>query len=225
MDIEPIYPKTMTCTLCRHTFQTSRVRSRFVRVTGYDSDFKPNYKQLEANPIYYNVAVCPSCGYSFTDDFIPTFAPHTRQRLEQILSTNWTPRDFGGKRSASDAIETYKLAILTARLKEEKALPIAGLALRLAWIYRELNDEANEQRFLRVARDYYMTAYSEGDHEGTLMSEVRVIYMIAELSWRIGAREEAIRNFSRVIEAQNSTTDQKVVDFAKERWQAIREEK
>ena len=57
------------------------------------------------------------------------------------------------------------------------------------------------------------------------MSEVRVIYMIAELSWRIGDREEAIRNFSRVIEAQNSTTDQKVVDFAKERWQAIREEK
>ena len=46
-----------------------------------------------------------------------------------------------------------------------------------------------------------MDSYSEGDYSGTQMSETRVLYMIAELSWKIGDKDEAMRGFSRVIES------------------------
>lgn len=223
MQIEPIYPKSMTCLYCKHPFKTSRVRSRFVRVSSHDTDFKPNYKNLEANPLYYNVAVCPSCGFAFTEDFLPYFAPHAEQKIEKIIRANWNKRDLTGERTIEDAIETYKLALLSSKLKEEKALPTAGLALRLAWLYRELGDKENEIRFLTASRDAYKEAFTAGDHAGTTMSETRVVYLIAELSWRIGDKDEAIRNFSYIISNQKNSTDPKAVNLAKERWQEIRE--
>jgi len=223
MQIEPIYPKSMKCLYCKHPFKTSRVRSRFVRVASHDTDFKPNYKNVEANPLYYNVAVCPSCGFAFTEDFLPYFAPHAEQKIEKIIRANWNERDLTGERTIEDAIETYKLALLSSKLKEEKALPTAGLALRLAWLYRELGDKENEIRFLTASRDAYKEAFTAGDHAGTTMSETRVVYLIAELSWRIGDKDEAIRNFSYIISNQKNSTDPKAVDLAKERWQAIRE--
>src|SRR5690606_6052391 len=119
---------------------------------------------------------------------------------------------------------SYKLAYLSANLKKEKHLTMAGLIVRIAWIYREQEDEANEQRFLKLARDLYIKAFSEGDYVGTQMSETRVQYMIAELSWRIHDREEAIRNFSRVIESQKRSTEPNVIQLAKDRWQEIRGE-
>ena len=54
------------------------------------------------------------------------------------------------------------------------------------------------------------------------MSEIRVLYLIGELSWRIGDREEAVRNFSRVIERQRTSTEPKIIQLAKDRWQEIR---
>lgn len=54
------------------------------------------------------------------------------------------------------------------------------------------------------------------------MSETRVLYLIAELSWKIGDRDEAIKSFSRVLEGQRTSTESKIIAMAKERWQEIR---
>ncbi len=220
--IEPIYLKSFKCLFCHTPFKSSRVRSRFVRITSHDSDFKPNYQNNEANPLYYNVAVCPQCGFSFTEDFLPTFSPIAKKKIKTFISDQWVPRSYSEKRTIDDAIETYKLALLSANLKEEKPLPSAGIATRLAWLYREKDEPVNEKRFLQAARDFYIQAYAEEDYVGTLMSETRVQYMIAELSWRIDDQEEAIRQFSDVLQSTD-TSDTKIIDFARERWQEIRE--
>ena len=60
---------------------------------------------------------------------------------------------------------------------------------------------------------------------GTQMSETRVLYLIAELSRRIGDVEYATRYFSKVIEKQSTSLEPKIVEMAKERWQEIRENK
>ena len=57
------------------------------------------------------------------------------------------------------------------------------------------------------------------------MSELRIIYMIAELSRRLGDREQATRFFSKAIEKQSSTVEPKLIEMAKEQWQLMREEK
>ena len=85
-----------------------------------------------------------------------------------------------------------------------------------------LKDVEDGKRFRTVSRNLYTEAYSSGDHVGTQMSETRVLYLMAELSHQIDDKEEAIRNFSRVIESQRTSTDPQIVEMAKERWQEIR---
>lgn len=222
MEISPYYDKKHTCLNCQQSFLSTKVRSRSIRIAQHDSDFKPNYAQPEINPLFYNVAVCPHCGFSFTEEFSPYFSPGTKEAIQQQITNRWNGRSLGHIRSIEEAIETYKLAFLCANVKKENALTKAGLTLRIAWLHREQAEADEEQRFLKVARDFYIQAFSEGDYVGTQMSETRVVYLIAELSWRIGDREEAIRNFSRVIEKQRTSTEPHLVNTAKERWQEIR---
>jgi len=114
------------------------------------------------------------------------------------------------------------LHFLSALLKKEKSIAIAGITLRIAWLYRDKEDTVEEQRFLTTARNKYINSYSEGDFVGTQMTETRILYVIAELSRRIGDDKEAIRNFSRIIEQQRTSTEPQIVKMAKERWEEMR---
>lgn len=225
MTISPFYEKKMTCINCEKMFKTTKVRSRFVRISSHETDFKPVYSNPTVNPLYYNVAVCPQCGFSFTDDFSPYFAPGTKETILNQITDKWNGRSFGQERTVIEAIETYKLAYLSATFKKEKLISIAGITLRIGWLYRDEGNLDEERRFLTIARNSYITSYSEGDYSSTQMSETRVLYMIAELSRQIGDEAEAVRGFSRVIESQRTSRDPKVIDMAKERWQEMREEK
>lgn len=222
MGISPYYSKQFNCLNCKEKFSSTRIRSRFVRVNAHESDFKPVYSNLDINPLFYNVAVCSCCGFSFTDEFSPYFAPGTKENITMKITTQWNHRDYHSIRTIDKAIETYKLAYLSALYKKEKPLTVAGLTLRIAWLYRDQDLTGEEKRFLTIARNLYTDSYSAGDYSGTQMSELRVLYLIGELSWRIGDREMAVRNFSRVIERQQTSTEPKIIQLAKERWQEIR---
>lgn len=224
MEITPYYDKQIECFNCDDKFKSTKIRSRFVRVVSYESDFKTIYPNTDVNPLFYNVTVCPHCGFAFTEDFTPYFAPGTKDAIQKQITAKWNGRSFGAERDANEAIETYKLAYLSAMYKKEKSITMAGLTLRIAWLYRDQEQLDEENRFMTIARNAYVDSYAEGDYVGTQMSEIRVLYMIAELSRRIGDKEEAVRNFSRVIEQQRTTLDPKVVDMAKEQWQEMRAE-
>lgn len=222
MNISPFYDKKVACLHCTNPFTTTRIRSRFVRVSSHESDFKPVYSDPDINPTFYNVAVCPHCGFSFTDEFSPYFAPGTKDNINKQITSQWNARSFCAERDIDEAIETYKLAYLSSLFKMEKTLTIAGITLRIAWLYRDKSMLEEEKRFLTIARNLYMKSYSEGDFAGTQMSETKIMYLIAELSWKIGDKEEAVRAFSRVVESQRTSSEPKIIELAKERWQEIR---
>lgn len=225
MKITPFYDKKAICMNCNNNFTTTKIRSRFVRIASHETDFKPVYTSNKVNPLYYNVTVCPRCGFSFTEEFSPYFAPGTQDMIHQQITTKWNERSIGALRTIEEAVETYKLAYLSAIVKKEKPITIAGLTLRIAWLHRELEQQEEEMRFLLIARNMYVKSYSEGDYVGTQMSETRVLYLIAELSRRIGEEEEAVRSFSQVIERQRTSNDPQIVEMAKERWREMREMK
>lgn len=221
--IEPIFDKKCTCIVCKKTFSSKKLRSRFIKVTGYDTDFCPIYSSEEANPLLYYVDVCPDCGFSSTSEMSPYFPPGSLEAIQAKVCSLWAPRDFGQKRSRSDAIKTYKLALYCGMLKKEKHIIIAGLYMRLAWLYRGLNNEDQEQRFMKLAANAYLESYMADDFRGTQVSEVRLLYLIAELSWRTGQKEQAVKFLSKVIEQQSRTIESGIIDLAKERWHEIRE--
>lgn len=225
MELTPYYQKDIECLNCKQKFKTTKVRSKFIKVESHHTDFQPIYENKEINPLLYNIFVCEHCGFSFTDDFTKYFAPGVKEIIQEQISSKWAPRTYGNERSIEEGIMTYKLGILSGTLKKEKFVNMAGLALRTAWLYRLQDKQEEEIRFLEMARNRYAESYSNDDYNGTQMSESRMLYLIAELSRKIGDIEYATRYFSKVIEKQNSSLEPTIVEMAKDRWQEIRAQK
>lgn len=222
MEVSPFYEKKIECLYCKKTFNSYKVRTKSIKVKDTDSDFMPIYEEGNVQAMYYNVFVCEHCGFAFTEDFTKYFAPGTAEEIKEKISKNWVHHDFNGERTVFQALQAYKLALVSADIKREKNVAKAGLALRLAWLYRSLKNVQQEERFLKIARDQYMESYSNEDYASTQMSGTRVVYMVAELSRRIGDEENAVRYFSKVIEGQRTGGEAKLVEMAKERWDEIR---
>ncbi len=225
MELSPFYEKKVECLCCKKAFSTTKIRSKLVKVDSTDTDFCPTYSETSVHALYYNVFVCEHCGFSFTEDFSKYFAPGVKEQISEQISAKWVQRSYQHERSLPQALETYKLAFVCGTIKKEKFVTLGGLALRIAWIYRKLQNETQEQRFLKMARDQYVESYSTEDYASTQMSDTRVIYMIAELSRRIGDLEIATRYFSKIIENQRVGGEAKLIEMAKEQWQLVREER
>ena len=79
--------------------------------------------------------------------------------------------------------------------------------MRIAWLYRMKQDkEQQEIRFMKLARQEYEESYSTGDYSGTQVSEIRILYLVGELSRRIGDNQKAMKYFSSVLEKQKSAS-------------------
>jgi len=216
--VEPLFQIEIECMCCGHVYRTSRVRPSFRKSMGTDTDFYMRYKQI--NPDYYVVRVCPSCGFAVTENFSPKLSPVQKQLFEEKVRANWKPKDYGGERTWSDALETYKLALLTAQIKEESDRIVASLLHHIAWLYREKGDWEQEKRFLAHALDEYIKVY---ELEGVDVNNARLMYLIGELHRRLGHYREAVKWFSRVV------NDKKIMDAAmirasREQWARTREE-
>lgn len=220
-EITPLYDKNVICLLCSTSFNTKKIRSRFLRVETTHSDFFTEYKNSQLNPIFYEVAVCPNCGFSSSDTFSSDMSEESRQSLNQQF-TNWKEQDFGEERSLEDAIHVTKLAILSGMLKKEKAIVMAGLCLRLAWMHRLSNDWEQESRYLLQSIDQYKKSYSQVDYLQTTMTEMKVLYLIGELLRRVGEEQEAVHYLSRVVQHKHKHTDPKIVEMAREQWYEMR---
>lgn len=223
--LEPLYDKNFECLFCKKPFFSKRLRSKFIKVTRLDTDFSPIYQSEGLNPLLYHIQVCPVCGFSFSDDFSAYFPPGTRETIEDKVCSRWVPHNFSEKRSIQQAIETYKLAIYCGTLKKEKHIILAGMYMRIAWLYRSLKNDEQEQRFMKLAVKEYEDSYFNDDYRGTTISEVKLFYLIGELSRRMNDRQKAVQYFSRVIEKQKLSNEPNIIEMAKDRWHEIRESK
>ena len=225
-ELDYLYEKTVACNVCLKKYTTRKVLSKYIRVNKHDSDFCSYYASTKKNPLLYYVQVCPNCGYSSSEEFTSFFPPTTLNTIKEKISANWNGDDYCKERTLDQTINSYKLAIYCATIKKEKHIALAGVYLRLAWIYRteKVNIE-EENRFIRLALNEYMNSYMNGDFTDTHLSEIKLMYIIGDLSKRTGSIGQATKYFSRVIEMQRKTSEKGIVEMAKNRWAEMREKK
>jgi uncharacterized protein (DUF2225 family) len=225
LPLEPYYEKKIACPYCEVSYSTRKVRSRVANPYKIDTDFCPRYKADQINPLYYNVNVCHSCGYSFNDKFYSFFPPGAKEEIQDKIVRSWRGQDYSNERDFEKAVETYKLAIYCAELKREKPIVLAGLCMRLAWLYRYQEDAVNETRFLQLALKKYEDQLMGSSSFDPDMSEMKVIYLVGEIQRRLGMDTEAVKSFSSVVNHRNKLVEKNVVNMARERWDEIREKR
>jgi len=207
------YDRSVTCKLCEHDFSTKRIFSSHLRVDRRDSDLCTYYRNGLV-PYYYEISVCPVCGFAFSDSFT-SVSPALRASVKAAYEPYRLAagRCFSGERSADDAVLALELALRSGSSAREDSLYLAGICMRLAWLHRFAGDNERQVAFLAAANRYYTDVYSSGKDEANLPL---VLHMLGETSMRTGAHAEARRWFGMLFSQEHA--DYPYLEIAKDAW-------
>src|SRR5690606_31925252 len=144
--------------------------------------------------------ICPECGYGAHVTSFENINRYDRQKVRERISSRWHKRSFTGERTVEQALEAFKIVLLNLNEIEGLKSEVAKICMRIAWLYRYMEDDTQEKKFLKYALDNYKEAYSQEDltEEGKL-DEYTCLYIIGELSKRLELYEESTQWLSRLI--------------------------
>ncbi len=229
-DIEKtLYHAKITCPICATKFESMRVRSSSIRVQRIDNDFCQHYQS--ANPLYYEMVVCPRCGFAFNLEFAKTqMSAGQREKAKLRLQPVWQDRakDYGGVRTWDDAMEAFRLALYALEDELVKSSKMGMLYLKTAWLYRYKGNEAGEQKYIEKAISSFAKAY-ETESFSEPKSELNIVYLLGALNLRAGKNQESAKWLELVLRHPAKSMVPMLVNQTKDLWaearQKLREEK
>lgn len=226
-EVSSIYNSKIKCPVCDSAIEFTKVRSRQIRLKKQDGDFCPYYEGI--NPLLYEAVICPECGYG---SHVTTFSAINKYEKANILkkvTPKWHKRSFTGERDIEQALEAFKIVIVSLYAMEAPKSELAKISLRIAWLYRYKEENELEEKFLQHALDSYKEAYSqeELDEEGKL-DKYTCKYIIGELSKRLGHYEESTQWLSRLIMSyadpqQKSKISQRLIETTRDLYQEVKD--
>lgn len=197
-----LYDKTYTCPVCSLNFKARTVKSGKARLISTDTDFKPHYSII--NPVKYDVILCPYCGYAVLTQFFHSLRATQIEWIRNQISSAFKAKQYPDIYTTEIAIERYKLALLNAIVKKAKISEKAYICLKIAWLYRDLEDQDNEKRFLEQALKGFLEAFEKERFPVCGMNEHTLRYLMGDLFRRTGDTENALKWLSDVLVSRNA---------------------
>jgi len=216
-----LYPKEMHCPICNNKFETMKVKQSACIVAKKDEDFCTYYKEI--NPMYYEILVCPFCAYSASEKSFDELSAADKQLLKDAFSGRQISRSFCGERTINDALDSFKLALYTANVREAKSSIVAGLCLKIAWLYRMMEDE-KELQFLNFALENYRKAFDKETLPIGNFNEISMFYLIGELSRRVDKIDDAVFWFGKAIASPEKVANPRIEKMARDQWAIVKED-
>jgi len=212
---EALYEKSNKCIICNNSFSSKRLRATACRLDKREEDFYTSYKGY--NPMHYEILVCPHCGYAAAETSFDSLSTKEITDIKEMLSGKVIGRSFCGERTVNDALDSFKLALFMAKSRDAKNSVIAGLSLKLAWIYREMKD-TKEKVFLEHALEQYKQAYDKENLPLGNLDEISVQYLIGELSRRLNKFKEAVFWFNKAVSNPDRKNNPRIEKMSREQW-------
>lgn len=218
---ELLYNKNIICPVCNRQIEVTKVKTRACKVQSRDTDMCVNYEGI--NVLFYDVWVCENCGYAALQDKFEGLFTRDIAVIRDKISSHWTKRSFAGERDADHAIEAFKLALLTLKVRNAKNSEVAKICLRIAWLYRSKNDP-KELEFLNFALNAYNDAYQNERFPLDKLDEITCMYIIAELFRRVGKFDDSTLWFSRIVSSAEARKNPKIMEMARDQYQLAKDQ-
>lgn len=198
-----LFDKQVICPVCDSHFKTKTVKSKSPRVMAKDSDFFIRYSV--ANPYFYDVCVCNSCGYAAMKSDFEKLKSHKKELVLSNVTPKWKPREYPDILDEKLAIERYKLALLNAMLINLPDSTKAMISLKIAWMNRLLDDTTQETLFLKQALEGFNDAYTREILPIYGLQRDSLMYLLGELNRKLGNYQNALLWYSKTIVSTNSS--------------------
>lgn len=216
--LQTFWEQEFRCPVCGKTFHSVRVFSNAIKIKDRDSDLKPTYDGV--NALLFQPVTCPECLYTaFENDFEMSLSQRQKEmltklceKLKTMLSIN-----LSKDRDLKDGASLFTIAAAVYVLVE-KHLRAAEAYLKLAWIFRELNDPGEESKALTAALKHFTESYTK--EELSDEQQIMVLFYLGELNARLSNKKEAVKWFSTLIQKfPNSSSI--YVKLARKEWQEV----
>ncbi|PYG87528.1 hypothetical protein LY28_01896 [Ruminiclostridium sufflavum DSM 19573] len=218
---ELLYNKKVMCPVCNREIEVTRVKTKACKVLSRDTDMCVHYENI--NVLFYDVWVCGNCGYAALQDKFEGLFTRDIKAIKDNIGISWVKRSFLGERDADKAIEAFKLALLTLKVRNAKSSEVAKVCLRIAWLYR-FKKSPGEIKYLKFALDSYNHAYQNERFPLDKLDEITCMYIIAELFRRVGIFDEAIVWFSRIVASPEARSKPSLIDMARDQYQLAKDQ-
>lgn len=203
-DIDLLYDRTITCPVCGNVFKARSVKTSSYRILKKDTDFFINYTVI--NPYFYDVWICNDCGYASMKSDFNKLKSSQKDIIKKNISTKWNGKNYPNVYDINIAIERYKLSLLNYTIMDSLPSKKAMNCLKLAWMYRIASEKDTENLFIKNSILGFKDAYNNENFPIYNMDRFTTMYLIGELSRRIGDFDDALLWFGNVI--TNPSADQ-----------------
>lgn len=217
---ERFFREEYICPYCDMPVSCLRVKKKYLELKTSDDDFCPHYTDL--NPIFYEIALCPNCGYAFNEDTLEKLNQQTKKLLSERHGKTVKILEFSGPRSIDQAVEAFHQAFIIHDDRKISHFIRADISLKLAWLYRYKDDRENEKKYLLMAQQRFLAAYEEEKYEDP-QKDIYLLYMIGQIHLNNGNSLEALKWFARITQHPQKDLVTPLVEKARQQWQAIKQ--
>ncbi|MBO6214172.1 MAG: DUF2225 domain-containing protein [Lachnospiraceae bacterium] len=213
--------KKVTCAICDKPFTALVVKGSKARRLENDPDLRPNYEGVDV--VKYDVLACPHCGYAAMLKSFEHVSPSQLKWVREGVCANFRAEPRQVKKETytyDEAIDRYKLALVSAMAKKVKLSEKSYICLKIAWLIRaqiptikeDTADGAIKKRQLEEEyKAYYKQAY-EGFMKVSStetppfygMNENTLEYMLANMAFYFVDYQTSLKLISRLITSTNT---------------------
>lgn len=222
MESEFVILADRVCPICGQKIKVNKTKSRLIKVK-QDDDFCCYYNNF--NPYFYSVWVCYHCGYAADEKNFGALMERDKQKIAEFLKDKEINLQHKAIYTLSDAIAHYKLALYYMELINAPASRLAGMYLRLGWIYRQSDMPEQEKVAIERAIAAYDESLATERYPIGAMTDNTVTYLIGVLHLRIGNMDKATMYISRVIGDPRARQESNIYNKARDVWQLIKTQK
>ena len=220
MVLHGMFERHMTCPVCMFNFDMIKMHANAPKIIKREADYYATYDG--ENPMYYAVGVCPNCGYAAFENDFKSVSDETRAIIYDKITKQWNHRDFGDMRTTQDALEVYKLALLCYTLTKASNMTIGKVAMRIAFLYRELGDP-REKDFLQHTVNAFEKAYTTENITNDIEEEITLLFMLGEFHRQLGHLRESVQWFSKALEIPEIKKKRHLEMRVRDQWSLVSE--
>ncbi len=151
-----------------------------------DSDLMPRWENMD--PLLLGVHTCPVCLFSGEDTDFENQVPW---RLKV-----WIMENGPGRLESDSPSRKYTLAARCKAFSRRNLSEVGELYLKASWCARVEGDVPMERLSQKRARECFIEALK--GLEGESLEKARLVFLVAEISRRLGDFDQAVEWFSRV---------------------------
>ena len=220
---EMLYNKKTVCPLCQAKFESPKVLSKYIQVEKIDQDFCKHHKF--ADPLNYEINVCPYCGYAFNEETMKIrLKKDLADEISANLSTFWGDdkvKNYCQERSVDDALETFLLTLYCLKSVPIKKSQLSLIHLKIAWLYRNKGEQALEQEYLNSSLEN-LTVSFEKESATSVRAEINSLYLLGVLNFQTGKYNASARWLERILRHKSKTAFPLIVNQARDIWAEVR---